>query len=115
MTLSPIQKLTYKRRAHALKPVIILGQHGLTDAVLKAIDEALEVHELIKVKLTGIEREQLEATQTAISIPLRAEVIGQIGHMLVLYRKKQVVAIKKSPKKDKKRVKKLVARQRNAR
>ena len=115
MPISPQQKLNFKRRAHALKPVVILGQHGLTDAVLKAIDEALEVHELIKVKLAGVEREQTDATQVAICEPLRAEAICQIGHMLVIWRKRQPVVAKKAPKKDKKRVKKQVAKLRNAR
>ena len=115
MPISQTQKLNLKRRAHALKPVVILGQHCLSEAVLKAIDEALEVHELIKVKLAGVERDQTDATQLAICEPLRAEAICQIGHMLVIYRKKQVVVAKKAPKKDKKRVKKQVAKMRNAR
>lgn len=115
MPISATQKLNLKRRAHALKPVVIMGQHGLTEAVLKAIDEALEVHELIKIKLTGVERDQTAATQLAICEPLRAEAICQIGHMLVIYRKKQVVAAKSAPKKDKKRVKKQVAKLRHSR
>ncbi len=114
MPISSLQKLNLKRRAHALNPVVLLGQHGLTENVLKAIDEALEVHELIKIKCAGVEREQIDATQSAICEPLRAEIICQIGHMLVIYRKKTAVA-KKAPKKDKKRVKKQVAKMRTRR
>lgn len=109
--ISPLQKCALKRRAHSLKPVVILGQHGLTEAVLRAIDEALEVHELIKIKLAGVEREQLTQVEQEICVPLRADIICHIGHMLVIYRKKPPAVVAK--KVDKKRVKKQVAKYRH--
>lgn len=85
--LTSLQKRALKQQAHHLKPVVLLGQHGLTDAVLAAIEEALEAHELIKIQLAGVEREQLDAIQQAICQPMNAEVICCLGHKLVIYRK----------------------------
>ena len=72
--------------AHALKPVVRLGQHGLTAAVTKELDGALEHHELVKVKLSVSEKasrlEQLEALCKSVG----AQSIQQIGHTATLYR-----------------------------
>lgn len=99
MPISTLQKTALKRRAHDLKPVVLLGQHGLTEAVLLAIDEALAVHELIKIKLAGIEKDQVDAIQQGICQPLGAEVVCHIGHMLVIYRKRPKADIKAAAKK----------------
>lgn len=99
MPITPLQKTALKRRAHDLKPVVLLGQHGLTEAVLLAIDEALDVHELIKIKLAGVEKDQVDAAQQGICEPLRAEMICHIGHMLVIYRKRPKAEAKAPAKK----------------
>ena len=70
MNLSTKQKQHLKGLAHPLKPVVLLGSNGLTEGVLAEIEQALEHHELIKVKIATEDRE----TKTLI------------GKTLVLYR-----------------------------
>ena len=83
-----------KTRAHELKPVIMIGQAGLTEAVLKEIELALDTHELIKIKIRA-EREQRKQLQQQICIETSAEPIQSIGQVLVIYRKKPEPAKKK--------------------
>lgn len=80
-----IQRL--KAEAHHLKPVVMIGSNGLTENVLKEIDIALEHHELIKVKIASAEKEERLACGTEIAEQMKAEVIGLIGHILILYRR----------------------------
>ena len=86
--LPPAEKRALKARAHALKPVVIIGQHGLTPAVLAAVGEALDIHELIKVRLPQNERPVQKALIEEIAGKLEAETIGFIGRVLILYRKR---------------------------
>ncbi|MGD9603650.1 MAG: YhbY family RNA-binding protein [Gammaproteobacteria bacterium] len=80
------ERRALRARAHALKPVVLLGQHGLTEPVFAAIEEALHAHELIKVKLRGIERDAREALVVEVATRVGADVVNIIGHMLTLYR-----------------------------
>lgn len=84
--LNSSERKALRAKAHHLKPVVALGQKGLTPAVLASIDEALTAHELIKVRLRGVLREDKEATVEAIAGPLAAEAVGLIGSILILYR-----------------------------
>ncbi len=73
--------------AHALKPVVRLGQHGLTDAVTRELDSALDHHELVKVKLSvGAKEARLEQLD-ALCKSVKAERIQQIGHTATLFRR----------------------------
>lgn len=84
--LNSSAKRELKARAHALKPVVIVGQRGLTPAVISSVAEALEVHELIKVRLAATEREERTQQSDQIAASLGAEVVGNIGRVLILYR-----------------------------
>ena len=53
MELTVKQKLYLKSRAHNLKPVVMVGQKGITDNLIKEADNALNTHELIKIKIAG--------------------------------------------------------------
>ncbi len=75
--------------AHALKPVVRLGQHGLTDAVTKELDGALSHHELVKVKLSESEREARLAQLEAICASVNAICVQQIGHTATLFRRNE--------------------------
>ncbi|MED5526599.1 ribosome assembly RNA-binding protein YhbY [Gallaecimonas pentaromativorans] len=86
MELTPKQRQHLKALAHPLKPVVLLGSNGLTEGVLAEIDQALEHHELIKVKVPTKERELKVAIFETISQQLSAAKVQMIGHMLVLYR-----------------------------
>ena len=90
MTPSDIKK--FRAQAHALKPVILIGQSGLTDAVVNEIQLALDTHELIKVKIRSTDRQSRKEISTNICTTTEAELIQSIGQVIVLYRKK--------PKKD---------------
>lgn len=72
--------------AHALKPVVQLGQSGLTPAVLRAIEEALLAHELIKVRLSGEDRAARAAAAARIVAATGAMEVQILGHVLSLYR-----------------------------
>ena len=80
-------KQSLKARAHHLKPVIILGAKGLTDAVVAETDNALKTHELIKVKINGAEKEDRIAMSQQLCQQLEAELVQMIGNTAILYRK----------------------------
>ena len=75
-----------KSRAHALKPVVLMGANGLTPAVIQEIDNALLANDLIKVKLTGVAREDKAQIIETICNSLGADQVQLIGHVLTLYR-----------------------------
>jgi len=65
MELTPKQKSFLRSRAHDLNPVVMTGSNGLTEAVLKEIEQAIAHHELIKIKLGGVDKETRKTmTQT---------------------------------------------------
>ena len=80
-------KKLLKSRAHALKPVVITGQQGVTPAVLNEIDLALEHHELIKVRVNAADRENRQAMIQDILAASSAELIQSIGHIIAIYRR----------------------------
>lgn len=86
MTLTNKQRQYLKGMAHSLKPVVLLGQHGLTEGVLAEIDLALNFHELIKVKVAAEDREVKKLIMDAIVRETGAIKVQNIGHMLTLYR-----------------------------
>ncbi|WP_417614743.1 ribosome assembly RNA-binding protein YhbY [Oceanisphaera sp.] len=86
MTLTNKQRQYLKGLAHSLKPVVLLGQHGLTEGVLAEIDLALNFHELIKVKVAAEDREVKTLVMDAIVRETGAVKVQSIGHILTLYR-----------------------------
>jgi len=79
-------KKKLKTQAHALKPVIIIGQAGLTEAVINETELALDTHELIKVKIRA-ERDDRQQIRDQICAKTEAESIQTIGQVAVIYRK----------------------------
>lgn len=77
-----------KTAAHALKPVVWLGQHGLTDAVMAEVEAALNAHELIKIKIPGEDRDARKASAADIAARAQAELVQIVGHVATFYRKK---------------------------
>ncbi|WP_411727352.1 YhbY family RNA-binding protein [Methyloglobulus sp.] len=74
-----------KALAHCLKPVIMVGQAGLTDAVLAETEIALITHELIKVKIRA-ERDQRNHISEQMCATTGATLIQKIGQVAVIYR-----------------------------
>jgi RNA-binding protein len=73
--------------AHGMKPVVFVGQRNLTPNVIKAIHEALEYHELIKVKCIDFkEKEQKKKIAEEIERLAGCELVGMIGHILTFFR-----------------------------
>ena len=92
--MSPEQLKQLKTKAHDLKPVIMIGQAGLSEAVAKEIELALDTHELVKIKIRA-EREERKLIQQKICTETHAELIQSIGQVVVIYRKKPEQAKKK--------------------
>ncbi len=80
------QKKQLRARAHSLKPVVITGQAGISPAVLNEINQALDHHELIKVRINAEDREQRREMSKHICAETRAELVQSIGHIITLYR-----------------------------
>jgi RNA-binding protein len=78
-------KKKFRAAAHTLKPVIMIGQSGLTAAVLAEIELALNNHELIKVRIRA-EREDRKLISEKICANTRAELIQNIGQIAVIHR-----------------------------
>jgi RNA-binding protein len=98
MALSNKQKQHLKGLAHSLKPVILLGQHGLTEGVMAEIEVAIAHHELIKIKVASEDRDQKALVMDTIVKEANAEKVLSIGHTLVIYRtsdEKKIILPKK--------------------
>ncbi len=89
MSLSPSQRRYLRSLAHDLKPVILLGAKGATEAVVKELDLALTHHELVKVKLSGGDKEERQEQIDFLAGGTGAENIQQIGHIVVLFRRNE--------------------------
>ncbi|MCF8005924.1 MAG: YhbY family RNA-binding protein [Methylovulum sp.] len=83
--MNVIERKKCKAQAHTLKPVVIVGQAGLTEAVLAEIDIALDTHELIKIKIRA-EREDRVSISAKICQTTGAELIQSIGQIIVIHR-----------------------------
>ena len=88
--LSNIKKKELRKKAYPLKPFVMIGQRGLTDAVLTEIDVALNAHELIKIRIRGADKNIRSEQCLKIEQQLDAEIIHQIGFITVIYRPKLV-------------------------
>lgn len=87
MALIPKTRQHLKAKAHKLKPIVMLGSKGLTAAVHREIDIALDDHELIKVRVACEDRDEKKALVAAICEESKAELVQLIGNIAVLYRK----------------------------
>lgn len=86
LSLTPRQRSHLKGRAHALEPVVFVGQAGLSDTVITEVDRALTAHGLIKVKLAGAGREDREALTHEVCGRTGAVAVQNVGRVLVLWR-----------------------------
>lgn len=96
--LSKIQIKFLRKLAHDLNPVILLGQHGFTEAVLNELNIALDHHELVKIKLSGSDRDQRDELINTICDQSQSEVVQAIGKTVTVFRrnaKKPVIELPK--------------------
>jgi RNA-binding protein len=84
--LTPAQRKEHRAEAHHLNPVVMIGSDGLTAAVSKEVDAALNAHGLIKVRVQSDDRAGREAIFDKLAADLNAAPIQHIGKLLVLWR-----------------------------
>jgi len=84
--LTTAERREHRANAHHLDPVVLIGAEGLTPAVRKEIDAALNAHGLIKVRVFGDDRAAREAMYQQLADELNAAPIQHIGKLLVLWR-----------------------------
>ena len=83
--LNSRQKKILRARAHDLKPIVLIGKSGVTDGCICSINDAIEAHELIKVKFIEHKDEKKNLSET-ISSKTESEIVGKIGHTIMLFR-----------------------------
>ena len=89
MSLTEKMKHDLRGRGHTLKPVVSIGNAGLSKAVLREIELSLDHHELMKIKIGGAERDERKRIITRICDQFDAELVQAIGHIALIYRKFQ--------------------------
>ena len=86
MTLSESQKKYLRGLGHALKPVVMIGDAGLTEGVRAEFESSLEHHELIKVRVKVGDRNERDRIIMALCARGNAELVQRIGNMALLFR-----------------------------
>ena len=85
--LKGFQKKYLRGRAHKLKPTVFIGQKGITEAVIRSTEEALNAHELIKVKFIDFKEKRLkEEMSDVLSERAKCQAVGMIGHVAIFFR-----------------------------
>lgn len=82
--LTSRQRKTLRGKSHPLEPVVHVGHSGVTEGVIRSVDEALTAHELIKVRLH--EPEDKHGDAEALAAGAAAALCGLVGHTVILYR-----------------------------
>ena len=85
-SLSSAERRLLKARAHALRPVVTVGNQRLSAALLKEIETSLRAHDLIKIRVTGDDRDLRQALLGEICNRTGASPVQHIGKILVVYR-----------------------------
>jgi len=88
LNLTPAERSVLRAEAHGLKPIVLVGESGLTPSVMKEIELGLDSHGLIKVRVFGDDREARIEMYETICEKTGAAPVQHIGKLLVLYRPK---------------------------
>jgi len=88
MELSEKQKKHLRRLAHPLSPVVMLGNAGLTDAVVNELDRALTDHELVKVSARVGDRAARDTALESLAARTASALVQRVGHVGVFYRRR---------------------------
>jgi RNA-binding protein len=87
MTLNTKQKTYLRGLAHKLNPVVMIGNAGVTEGVINEIQSSLQHHELIKVRISGMDRPERMTTIEAICGQTGSDLVTTIGHIAVIYKR----------------------------
>ena len=98
LDISSEQRRALRARAHALNPVVVISQNGLSEAVLREIAHSLDSHELIKIRVFNDDREERENFLKTICDQLDAAPVQHIGKVLVVYRPALEATVKSAAK-----------------
>ncbi len=98
LKLTPAERSALRAEAHGLNPVVMVGESGLTESVMKEIAASLDAHGLIKVRVFGDDREARVEMYEQICAELEAAPVQHIGKLLVLYRPKKEAVKERSSK-----------------
>ena len=88
MELTERQRRYLRGLGHALNPVLLIGQHGVTPAVIAEAKRALHDHELIKVKFRGAERDSRDAGLAELATATQSVLVQRIGHTALYYKRR---------------------------
>ena len=83
LTQSQIKHL--KALGHSLRPLVLVGQAGLTEGVVNEARSTLEHHELIKVRLVGEDRDERQTMAESLAEQIGAKIVQRIGHIVLLF------------------------------
>ncbi len=87
VALTSFQKKYLRALAHGLKPVVLIGQKGVSDTLIQAVDSALADHELIKVRFNEFkEKSQKMVIIAEVEQNCHCRLAGLIGHTAIFYR-----------------------------
>ena len=86
MSLTSKERAELRAEAHRLSALVHIGQHGITDAVRKSLDDVLRTHELVKIQFIKGADEKPKAIVNEIAESVRADVVQVIGRTATLYR-----------------------------
>ena len=86
MALTSKQNRYLRGLAHKLKPVVMIGNAGITDNIIQEIDDRLAHHELIKVRVGGMERDDRRASAVELCKKTHSELVNTIGHIAIFFR-----------------------------
>lgn len=87
MSLSAAQRREYRAIAHNLKPIILIGDNGLSEGLMQELDRALNDHELIKVKVASTDREVRSEVIDELCRQSGAELVQTIGKIAIVLRR----------------------------
>lgn len=80
------QKKFLRSRGHSMKPVVMIGQHGLSESVLAELALTMEKHELLKIKIRAEDKDAKQQMIDDIINVTKAHLVQVIGNMMVIYR-----------------------------
>ena len=87
MALKNAQKRYLRGLTHGLNPVVMVAERGLAPSVLKEMEIALDHHELIKVKISAVDREARDTLVAEMLAATNAELVHKIGHVVSIWRR----------------------------
>jgi RNA-binding protein len=94
MSLTNKQNKYLRGLSHELKPVVMIGNNGVTENVLSELEARLAHHELIKVRISGVDRDDRQQMAESLAEKSDSELVNTIGHIAVLYRAAKQPTIK---------------------